>query len=143
MPPKPQKSEFKDFSARLRAVIDVLDVEQKDLATTAEIQAPTVTAYLKAESQPSMLVLSKWAQQYRIDLNWLVLGEDTMLRGAQKEGDAPPAPSSPLGRELADIKASLQAVGANEDEIKQALLDYVSGGRSIRDRSTGTDDGSI
>lgn len=137
MPPKPQKPELREFSQRLRAAIDSLGVEQKDLAVTAEIQAPTVTAYLKAESQPAMLVLSKWAVEYGIDLNWLVLGEGAMLRGQSSQA---PAPQTELGKELEDIKTALQAVGASDEDIRQALLDYVSGGRAVREHNTGTDD---
>ena len=44
------------------------------------------------------------------------------------------------GLELEEIKTSLQEVGASEDEIKQALLDHVRGGRAPQDSATGTDD---
>ncbi|MBU1001901.1 MAG: helix-turn-helix domain-containing protein [Proteobacteria bacterium] len=143
MPPKTRKPELQPFSQRLRDVIVELGVEQKELAAIAEIQAPTVTAYLKAESQPSMLVLSKWAEKYRIDMNWLVLGEGPMFRDEQEQPRNEDAGTkTELGKELADIKAALKSVETSEEEIKQALLDYIGGGRSPLKPATGTDDGS-
>lgn len=51
-----------------------------------------------------------------------------------------PAGQTVVGKELEEIKTALQAVGASDEDIRQALLDYVSGGRAAREHNTGTDD---
>lgn len=143
MPPKNKKPELLPFSDRLRAIIKKLDIEQKDLATVAEIHAATITAYLKTESQPAMLILSKWAQKYQINLNWLIIGEGPMFLDEQSKaaGDNL-TPKTQTGQELLEIKLALQEAEASKEEIKQALLDYVSGGRAPLSTATGTDDDS-
>ena len=143
MPPKQQKPELKPFSERLRAIIGNLGIEQKELANTADVQGATVSAYLKAESQPAMLILYKWSQEYRINLNWLVAGEGEMFLDKEQQGaEGPAKPKTQAGMEIQEIKTALEQIGASQDEIKQAILDHVRGGRAPLTKATGTDDDS-
>lgn len=57
-----------------------------------------------------------------------------------RANDSSSSGQTTMGKELEDIKTALQAVGASDADIRRALLDYVSGGRAVRERITGTDD---
>lgn len=129
MPSKPQRSELVPFSKRLKELIKEFDLEQKKLAEVADVRPATISGYLKAESQPAVLVLASWASEYRINLNWLIAGEGQMkVPSCSSAQPKESAPHTPMGQELDEIKQALQDVGATENEIKEAMLDYVSAG---------------
>lgn len=131
------------FAQRLEDVIHTLKIEKQEFAAAGDVTKATFSGYISGKQHPNRKTLSNWVRNFGINANWLLLGEGPMFRDElEKSRSEEAGTKTELGKELADIKTTLQTVGASEEEIKQALLDYVSEGRSIRDRRTGTDDDS-
>ncbi|BBD08430.1 helix-turn-helix domain-containing protein [Desulfovibrio ferrophilus] len=131
------------LAERLQSVISSEKIQKKKLAELGEITTQTMSDYLSGKTLPSAKALTNWIKNFELNANWVLTGEGSMFRderGQSKDEDI--ETKTELGKELADIKTTLQTVGASEEEIKQALLDYVSGGRSPLKIATGTDDDS-
>ncbi len=79
MTTKAAKPELKEHAERIKMLIKKLNIEQKDLAKSAGVREPTVTSYVKQESQPSMSTLSKWIRDFKINGHWLLTGEGEMF----------------------------------------------------------------
>ena len=99
--------------------------------------------YLSGKTLPNAKALINWAENTGLNANWLLVGEGPMFRDEQSKapGDSL-TPKTQTGQELLEIKLALQEAEASKEEIKQALLDYVSGGRAPQDSATGTDNDS-
>lgn len=134
------------FQQRLREVIHALKLEHQEFARAGGITKATLSGYVQSDRQPKAETLGNWVSTYGIDANWLLVGEGKMFKGqAQAAPQSSEDPKSELGKELEDIKATLATVGASEDEIKQALLDYIRNAGTPRDQiiATETDDDSL
>ncbi|WP_461210375.1 helix-turn-helix domain-containing protein [Desulfocurvus sp. DL9XJH121] len=128
-----------DFRQRLQDVIHELRVEHQDFARAGGITKATLSGYIQNDRQPKVDTLARWITAYEINADWLITGRGPMFG---KESTENTGPQTLPGKELAEIKFALQEIGASEEEIRLALLDYVRGGRSSRDSPTGTDDDS-
>lgn len=112
------------------------------LAAFLDLKKGKVQAWSTGQ-RPNADDLELIARKLDFSAHWLLLKEGNPF-GASVSAEAAPSttPLTELGKELQDIKTTLETVGASETEIKQALLDYVSGARTPQEQpiATGTDD---
>ena len=132
-----------NFAQRLEKLVHELNVEKQSFATAGNVSKATFSGYLKGKQHPNRQTLSNWIRKYGINANWLMVGEGPMFRDEQSKapGDSL-TPKTQTGQELMEIKLILQDAEVSKEDIKQALLDYVSGGRAPQDSATGTDNDS-
>lgn len=129
------------FHKRLRDVIHALRIEHQAFARAGGISKATLSGYVQSDRQPKVDTLAKWVEAFEINANWLLTGNGPMFQGGKEEAtEGESGPKTQAGKELAEIKMALQEIGATEAEIRQALLDHVSGGKTPLTRATGTDD---
>lgn len=132
-----------NFKTRLRDVIHSLKIEHQDFARAGGVSKATLSGYVQSDRQPKADTLARWVTEYGINANWLLTGAGPMfLANEEHTAKGTSQPQTQAGMEIEEIKAALEQVGATQEEIKQALLDHVRGGRAPLTRATGTDDDS-
>ncbi|MCL1915654.1 MAG: helix-turn-helix domain-containing protein [Desulfovibrionaceae bacterium] len=65
---------------RLSDILDSYHLEKKELALVGGVRPGTITNYFQGKTVPDQDVLAKWANEWNLNLNWLVLGEGKMNR---------------------------------------------------------------
>lgn len=130
------------FGARLKALLKALDLEQKTLAASGGVSAPTISAYLAGQSQPAADVIAKWVRDFKVNANWLLTGEGEMFIGAHDKPRAsiPPEEFSPtlsfLQREMLTYKRLQAELGMLNDRIAEGLEIMIKRNHSDEARRT-------
>lgn len=89
-----------DFQQRLKAIIKVLNLSQRDFATRIGISGPAVTEILQGKYKPNYDFLVKLVTEFKINIYYLMFGEGEMFMG-----------NKPF---IADAKYSLSAEQLNK-----------------------------
>lgn len=66
--------------ARLRSLLEALDIKQQDFARSLGLTQSAISQLLSGKSRMSIETLLRISDAYRIDLNWLVMGEGRPFR---------------------------------------------------------------
>jgi len=123
-PQAEKRPELIDFSERLRAVIEKLNIEKKAFALAGGITAQSLSGYLAAIREPGASSLAGWVHSFHINANWLLTGAGDML------GDIP-APQTtapeqkeptPLESEFKTFEAMMLKYDAPAEEIRKGLM---------------------
>ncbi len=119
---------LQEFGERLRTLIRVLGVQQKEFAQKGGIGETTLTGYLKGRSQPARDILSNWVQEFKINGHWLLTGEGEVFLSQGKAVNPPAAETTdPIAQRLETAERILRKSGAADAEIREAGMTIIRG----------------
>lgn len=76
----------KDFTEKLRTLIDERDMKQKDVATALKIPASTLGGYIQGKSQPDFAMLKLLSNYFNVSIDYL-LDNNTGVIQTEKENE--------------------------------------------------------
>jgi len=125
----------RSFHYRLEEVIVELGVSKKDFAKAGGVTPQALSGYLKGRRKPDYETIAKWAREYNLNTNYLLLYRGTVFRseadnrnpmGIEEPGKASKNPPNPMpypGPITESVAAIESAMGdADEMAVMKAVV---------------------
>jgi len=123
------------FRERLALVIHDLGIKDFEFAQRVGLSKQTMSNYILGNTEPSQSKIAEWVKVFRINANWLLIGEGSMfIDESQEKPDALPQEEildklTPEQRNMLTYKRLQTELGSSKERIANGIDAIVMGKR--------------